>query len=243
MDHDAFHTPSGAPIAAVTAAEMREVDRVAVEAVGLSLARMMEHAGRALAQQALDRLSERGTAVVLAGGGGNGGGGLVCARHLGNRDHRTAVALDRPPAAVSGVPGEQLAILDHVGAVEVTDRADPASLPEPSLVVDALLGYGLAGAPREPAASLIEWADGVDAPVLSLDVPSGVDATTGETPGVAVRPDRILTLALPKTGLTGIDAPIALADLSIPAAVYEQAGVPGESPFGDDFCIELQPQP
>jgi NAD(P)H-hydrate epimerase len=243
MDNAAFHTSSGTPIVAATADEMREVDRVAVEAVGLSLVRMMEHAGRALARQALDRLPERGTAVVLAGGGGNGGGGLVCARHLGNRGRRTAAALDRPPAAVSGVPGEQLTILNHVDTAEVTGRADPESLPEPSLVVDALLGYGLAGAPREPAASLVNWANGVDAPVLSLDVPSGVDATTGERPGVAVRPDLTVTLALPKTGLTGVGCPLVLADLSIPAAVYEQVGVPYESPFGDAFCVELQRQP
>lgn len=237
MLSEAFHTPDGVAVPAVTAAEMRDVDRVAVETVGLTLPRMMEHAGRTLARQALDARPAAADApvVVLAGAGGNGGGGLVCARHLTNRGIPTRVVLDREPGAVTGVPGEQLAILEHTDAA-VTAGDEP---PTPSLVVDALLGYGLSGAPRGEAARLIEWTGEREVPVISLDLPSGVDATTGDTPGVAARPELTLTLALPKTGLVGRAEELVLADLSIPGSVYGRLDLPAVAPFGDGFRVEL----
>ena len=239
MEPTAFHTPDGVTVPAVTATEMRSVDDVAVETVGLTLPRMMEHAGRALAREVL---AERppdsdNPVVVLAGGGGNGGGGLVCARHLANRAIPTRVVLDREPTAISGVPGEQLAILKHTDASVTVEQAPP----RPALVVDALLGYGLRGSPRGRAATLIGWTASVTAPVVSLDVPSGVDATTGETPGPSVEPDVTLTLALPKTGLVGRPERLVLADLSIPAAVYERLDIPAVAPFGDRFRVALTP--
>jgi NAD(P)H-hydrate epimerase len=237
MESGAFQTPDGVAVPAVTADEMRDVDRVAVDTVGLTLPRMMEHAGRALARQALDARPPDSDApvVVLAGAGGNGGGGLVCARHLANRGLPTTVVLDREPGDITGVPGEQLGILDHTDA-SVTGEGEP---PAPALVVDALLGYGLRGAPRGRAATLVEWTASVGAPVLSLDVPSGVDATTGETPGASVRPDLTLTLALPKTGLAGRPEQLVLADLSVPAAVYEHLEIPAVAPFRDGFQVPL----
>ena len=236
-EQERFHTPDGTTVPAVTADEMRSVDRVAVEEVGLTLPRMMEHAGRTLASQVLDAQSpdDDGPVVVLAGGGGNGGGGLVCARHLANRGVPTTVVLDREPAALSGVPGEQLDILGHTDA-NVTGEGEP---PEPALVVDALLGYGLSGVPRDRVATLIRWTASVTTSVLSLDVPSGVDATTGEIPGVSVQPDLTLTLARPKTGLTGRPEQVVLADLGIPGAVYEELSIPAVAPFGDRFRVPL----
>ena len=239
MEATAFHTPDGVTVPAVTATEMRSVDDVAVETVGLTLPRMMEHAGRALAREVLGERppDTSNPVVVLAGGGGNGGGGLVCARHLANRAVPTRVVLDREPTAISGVPGEQLAILEHTDASVTGEQAPP----RPALVVDALLGYGLRGSPRGRAATLIEWTASVTAPVVSLDVPSGVDATTGETPGPSVEPDVTLTLALPKTGLVGRPERLVLADLSIPEAVYERLDIPAVAPFGDRFRVALTP--
>lgn len=80
------------------------------------------------------------------------------------------------------------------------DRADEA-IHQAELVVDALIGYSLCGAPQGRTAELIHLCNAHAARVLSLDVPSGLDATTGQMPGVVVRPERTLTLALPKMGL------------------------------------------
>ena len=83
MSEYLFWTEDGRPVPAVTAEQMREVDRIAVEDFGLGILQMMENAGRNLAQNAIDMLgATKGEVTVLAGAGGNGGGGLCCARHL-----------------------------------------------------------------------------------------------------------------------------------------------------------------
>lgn len=230
-----FSTPGGIEVPAISADQMRTVDRIATEVFGLSLAQMIEHAGRTLARQALDFDSER--TVVLAGNGGNGGGGLACARHLAARGRLDSVVLDRQPDEITGATATQLGILDRMDVPIVagkTERIETADL-----LVDALIGYGLTGPPHGTAAALIDQATATETPVVSLDVPSGVDATTGETPGVAIKPAQTLTLALPKTGLDGVPGALWLGDLGIPAAVYEAAAVAYSHPFGDSFSVAL----
>ena len=242
MAETPFVGPTNRPVPTVTGAEMSEVDRVAVEEVGLDLRRMMEHAGRGLAEVVLGRRRDV-PVTVLAGNGGNGGGGLACARHLANRSVSTRIVLDRDPTAIDGVTGEQLRILESMDVpIEAAGTAGSSLDVDASLdgvVVDALIGYGLSGAPRGAAAELIAAADGADGPVVSLDVPSGVHATTGEAPGAAIEPDVTATLALPKTGLTAISGDLRLIDLSIPDTVYERVGLTYDSPFGNQFVVPL----
>jgi NAD(P)H-hydrate epimerase len=76
-------------------------------------------------------------------------------------------------------------------------------------------------------------------PTVSLDVPSGIDATTGETMGEAVAPTRTVTLALPKTGLDARTGELYLADISIPRTVYDRLDIEYEPPFGDDDWVRL----
>lgn len=231
MEESAFETTDGLHVTAVTAEEMRAVDRVAVEDVGIELLGMMENAGRTLAGQ----VSQIGDEPVLvaAGNGGNGGGGLACARHLANRGVAVDVVLDREPGELSGAAATQYGILDETD-VPVTVGPERGPDSAPSVVVDALIGYGLGGTVREPAASLIHELNGLGASMVSLDVPSGVDATTGDAHGAAINPDRILTLALPKTGLVKRDEPLVLADISIPATVYDRLDIAYEKPFTPD---------
>jgi NAD(P)H-hydrate epimerase len=231
---DTFATADGRPVPAVTADAMRAVDRVAVEETGPRLLSMMENAGRTLAAAA--RESSAGPVAVLAGGGGNGGGGLACARHLANQGHEARVALDRPPGELEGASATQW---EPLAASGVTPGEPAAVLDDAALAVDAVLGYGLSGAPRGRAAELVEVIQRFDGPTLSLDVPSGVDATTGEAPGAAVAPDRTLTLALPKTGLLQVGGALALADIGIPAVVFERAGLDYESPFDGRYRVDL----
>ncbi len=232
-----FRTERGVLVPAVTADQMRDVDRVAVEEFGLDLMQMMENAGRNLAWHAIDMLGgEPGPVAILAGGGGNGGGGLCCARHLHNRGYEVRLVLDRDTGALRGAAASQLQILNAAG-LEVTAPDESVGVGEAQdaigcarVVVDALIGYSLRGAPRGRAAELI-WACNRHGRVLSLDVPSGLDATTGEAPGAAVRPGRTLTLALPKTGLGEVPGDLYLADIGIPPEVYERLGLTYRSPF------------
>ncbi|MFD1564481.1 NAD(P)H-hydrate epimerase [Haloarchaeobius amylolyticus] len=235
MDLDAFRTATGHNVTAVTAEEMRDVDRVAVEEYGLSLLQMMEQAGRGLACEVLD-LSRDGPVVVLAGGGGNGGGGLACARHLANREIPVTVVLDRQPTELTGVVASQYELLDRMG---ISIRTDVSTVEIPAVVVDALVGYGLQEPLRGPPRELVWWAENTEAKILSLDVPSGIDATTGGASGDTIHPIRTFTLALPKTGLLETAGKLILGDISVPAAVYETLEIPYTPPFDHKFAIRI----
>ena len=234
-----FRTPDGRDVPAVTAAEMREVDRVAVEVVGLPLLSMMENAGRNLASVARSMLADRGDSavsgpvVVFAGGGG----GLACVRHLANHGVDVRVVLDRDPASLDGAPATQYGVLATDGVVGEPPTADEtavtALLANAMLVVDALIGYGRTSAPRGRARDLIALLGEADSHTVSLDVPSGVNATTGSRPDVSVSPDVTLTLALPKSGLAADDANLYLGDIGSPASVFRTAGIDDPSHFDD----------
>jgi NAD(P)H-hydrate epimerase len=186
---DTFVTASGTHVPAVTAETMRDVDRIAVEDVGLQLRQMMENAGRTVAHRVAATGDE--PVVVVAG---NGGGGLACARHLHNHDVRVAVVLDRDPDASTGAAAQQYRVLDATDIPVTSGVEGLAAFDRIGVIVDALVGYGLDGPVRDPACSLVEEANRRDAGVVSLDIPSGIDATTGETLGAAVHPETTVTL-------------------------------------------------
>jgi len=235
-----FRTDDGLELPTVTAKEMREVDRVAVGEFGLGVLQMMENAGRSLAMHAVEMLSERaGRVAVLAGAGGNGGGGLCCARHLRNHGVGVDLVLDRPPARLTGAAAEQFRVLAESGAKPVPEEDVARALGGASMVVDALTGYGLVGAPRGRIAELIDIANQSAGRILSLDVPSGVNATTGDILGEAIRPERTLTLALPKTGLAHIPGELYVADIGIPVEVYERLGILVVLFFGDQYSVRV----
>ena len=227
-------------VPAVTAEQMREVDRIAVEEFGLGMLQMMENAGRNLAENVIEMLAGiDGEVTVLAGSGGNGGGGLCAARHLHNRGYKVNLILDRDASALTSAAANQLRILHAAGLRPLEPSIAEDSIRRAEVVVDALIGYSLRGAPRGRTAELIELCNRNAPQVLSLDVPSGLDATTGETPGVAVRPDRTLTLALPKTGLAVISGEIYLADIGIPPEVFRPLGLSFAPLFRDRTWISL----
>ena len=238
-----FRTESGHVVPAITAAQMREVDQIAVEEFGLGLLQMMENAGRDLAGNVMELLgTAAGRVVVLAGAGGNGGGGIACARHLHNHGFDVAIVLDRDAATLTGAPAAQLATLAAAGLAPANSGEAPGLVRRADLVVDALIGYSLAGAPRGRTAELIALCNASASRVLALDVPSGLDATTGETPGIVVRPDRTLTLALPKTGLARVPGDLYLADIGIPPEVYARLGIALASIFGNEYWLRLDRQ-
>jgi NAD(P)H-hydrate epimerase len=235
-----FQTEDGDRVPAVTGEQMREVDRIAVEEFGLGILQMMENAGRNLAGNVREMLEGAGEEVsVVAGAGGNGGGALCCARHLHNRGIVVSVILDRSPEAYTGAAGTQLQILRAAGLRPVESSEAPEALRRAQVVVDGLIGYGLRGSPQGRTAELIEWCNQYAARVLSNDLPSGLNATTGEAPGPVVRADRTLTLALPKTGLQHVPGDLYLADIGIPPDLYLGLGLTVRLPFRETYWIRL----
>lgn len=235
-----FFTQDGIDVPAVTAEQMREVDRIAVDETGPNLFQMMENAGRNLALLAMSLLGDAGTSariVVLAGSGGNGGGGICAARHLANRGIDVGLCV-AAPGRLEAVPAFQRKIFRSTRGRDIVAaslNAEPVDL-----VIDALIGYGLRSAPRGPVAELIRWANDSGAAILALDVPSGVDATSGQRPGEALKPHWTMALALPKTGLlpqnTGA---LFLADIGIPEGVYRRLGLTYVSPFARGCWVPL----
>ena len=168
-----------------TAAEMSRVDAHAQD-LGIPGGVLMERAGVAMARIALERYSP-GQALVVCGGGNNGGDGFVIAREL----HRSGVevAVLATKSEYEGDPATNLEVLRNL-QVRFVARVDlDAELGSADLIVDALLGTGFSGEVREKEAGIIEQMNSAEAPVLAVDVPSGVDGAKGEVQGVGVSAD------------------------------------------------------
>lgn len=238
-----FETAMGIRVPDVTASDMRRVDEVAVASFGIDLLQMMENAGRALADSVLE-LREGGSVTVVAGAGGNGGGGMAAARHLHGRAVEVRVVASRPEERWSDATARQARILRASGVPIDGPEMAEAAVAEAEVAVDALIGYGLRAPVEGTDAQLIRTLNRFARRIVSLDLPSGLDATDGAIGGPIVRPRRTLTLALPKTGLADPTADVAetlLADLGIPPEVFAQAGIPNyRTPFRGESRVPLR---
>ena len=239
-------------IPALTPDQMSRVDRIMVDELGVEVLQLMEVAGQAVAVWARERFlggDARGKSVlVLAGSGGNGGDGMVAARFLHGWGAHPAVWLSHDADTLQGAAAHQLRSLRTLGLPIhpplQPDQHDAGALPGADLIIDALLGFGLSGPPSGPAARLIVAANAHPAPVLAVDLPSGVDARTGDPYDPCIRADATLTLALPKTGLlTPAARPVigelVVADIGIPPEVYARVGVRVGPVFAEQSIVTL----
>jgi NAD(P)H-hydrate epimerase len=180
------------------AARMRAIDRWAIDVRGVPSLDLMERAGAGVAR-AVERLVPDGPVVVVCGSGNNGGDGLVAARLLREAAREVTVVCISPPARLTG---DALASLERLPGADPLDLAQGvAALGGASVIVDALLGTGFAGEPRGTVADAIDAIESCSAPVVSVDVPSGVDASTGVVCGAAVHAAATVTFHMAKPGL------------------------------------------
>jgi hydroxyethylthiazole kinase-like uncharacterized protein yjeF len=179
-----------------TAEEMSRVDKGA-QALGIPGGFLMERAGVGMARVALQALAPQ-RALVVAGGGNNGGDGFVVARELYRAGVEVAVLVTKDE--YGGDPGTNFEVLRNLGVRFVRSDELEAELGRADLVVDALLGTGFSGEVREKEARIIENMNDSVAPILAVDIPSGVDGATGEVHGVAVRADVTVCAHAAKVG-------------------------------------------
>ncbi|HEV2139472.1 MAG TPA: NAD(P)H-hydrate epimerase [Nitrososphaerales archaeon] len=213
----------------LTAEEMAQADRIAIEEFGIDVVVLMENAGLqvgVLARKMLGGTVAGRSVCVVAGKGNNGGDGLVAARHLHNWGAKVTVVLGAEKGDLRDVPAKQLRILEKMG-VEVNCPAGGFDGAE--LLVDALLGYGSKGNPKEPVAGLIRKINSSGIPVLGVDVPSGMDATTGEPGEPCIAANATVTFGLLKTGFLNRESmrfvgELYLADISLPEQIYRKYG-------------------
>ncbi|MBA4180916.1 MAG: NAD(P)H-hydrate epimerase [Anaerolinea sp.] len=237
----------------VTAAQMRDVQRVAQEEYAIDILQMTENAGRSIAQLALAMLGGRGRArrvVVMAGGGNKGAAGLAAARNLANWGASVEPVLAGVEEDSSFTARRQLQILRNSGIVdagdmEATEIALEDQLARADLVIDALVGYGLEGPPVGIAAAVTELAVASTRPILAVDVPTGINATTGQVSVPAIRAITTLMLDLPKRGLLepavrAYVGELYLADLGIPLSVHERLGLRVSGIFDEGPIVRLK---
>ena len=180
------------------AAGMRAADSWAIEDRGVPSLELMEAAGAAVAE-AVRGLAAAGPVRVVCGKGNNGGDGLVAARHLERTGYEVEVVLLWPAAELSPDARANLARLE--GPVREAGPGEAADLLHGSgAVVDAIFGTGFSGAPRAPADGAIEAINRCRAGVVSADIPSGVDASTGEAAGAAVEAEVTVSFHAAKVG-------------------------------------------
>lgn len=213
-------------LAYLTSEEMGEADREAINGFGIDVLSLMENAGTAVAT--LARLLLEGSVVgrrvgVLVGKGNNGGDGLVAARHLHNWGADVRVVLsDRE--AIGQVPSRQLTAVEKAG-VPVYGAGGP--LADCDLLIDSLLGYNSKGNPREPVRDIILNANASGVLILAVDIPSGLDATTGEPNDPCLIARATLTLGFLKTGFLNprcrqYVGQLYLGDVSLPLEIYKK---------------------
>ncbi len=214
----------------VTREEMTEIDRRAIEEYKIPSLILMENAGKCAAGVALKMLKkQKGKKVSLfSGKGNNGGDGMVTARHLMNKGYEViCYLLGKKEEIVSEPVKRNLKILEKM-KIAIREISDLDSLlkfrreiENSRLLLDAIFGIGLAGKVRSPYCEIIDYINSLRKPVLSLDIPSGLDANTGIVSVTAIVATRTVTFALPKKGLFLNDSPkysgkITVAEISIP---------------------------
>ncbi len=226
-----------------TAEQMRGFDRRASEEFGVPSIVLMENAGRSVFETVRENLGslEWKHVTVVAGRGNNGGDGFVVARHLHDAGARVSVFLLGKPEDVRGDARVNLDILLESGipVPSITSADEIAvSLTHSHLVVDAIFGTGLRGEVTGLPADVIRAISAARKPTVAVDIPSGMDADTGEILGVCVRADTTVTFALPKIGLltypgAACVGKLVVADIGIPKCLYEEVTVE----FLDDAMV------
>jgi NAD(P)H-hydrate epimerase len=235
-------------VPAIAGEAMARIDRIMMDELGVDTLQLMELAGYGVAdairQHAGIDLTSRPRILALAGTGGNGGDAMVAARLLQAWGAEASVVLARPRSAFSGIAAHQLSILDRMG-IPADEPEGIQSLPGADLVIDGLLGFSLRGDPRGDLVRLIAMANEHPAPTVAIDLPSGLEATSGRVGDPCIRAAMTVTLALPKRGLmeaaVDLTGPIWVADIGVPAGVYEDVGavVPGDL-FAESSLVRVR---
>lgn len=193
--------------------QVRQFDRRAIAEYGLPGVVLMENAGRGVADL-ISTLQPRGSVVILCGQGNNGGDGFVIARHLELRGYSVRVLAwlkerAQPPgdgsaSAIQALGDAELnlRVLERAGSSlrRMTDASLGDELSDASLIVDALLGTGAQGEPREPLSSVIEAANASGLPIVAVDLPSGMDCDTGKPARHTIRAAHTCTFVALKRG-------------------------------------------
>lgn len=206
------------------AAQMNQVFMLATGKYGLDGRVLIEHAARTMVEL-IEHLAPDGPILTVAGRGHNGACGLATARLLAARGRQVWAVPTHDASNYSGIPHEQLEQLKHYPNVRVKSSVPKMKF---GCAVDAAIGTRLDGPPRGRALDMITVLNRQTCTVVALDVPTGLDADDGSTPGEVVQATATLALAAPKRGAKpgGAVGELYLADLALPPALYGDLDLP-----------------
>ncbi|MCG8325877.1 MAG: NAD(P)H-hydrate epimerase, partial [Thiotrichales bacterium] len=228
-----------------SAAQVRELDRLAIEEHGIPGLTLMERAGNACFATLRERWPDARNMTVLCGLGNNAGDGYVIARLAHEQKIKVSVLQLGDAAKLQGDAASAHAAMQSAG---LTTSEYQGRLPSADVYIDALFGTGL---DREVAGdwrSIIEQLNAIDTPCLAVDIPSGLHADTGNVLGAAVHADCTVTFIGRKRGMsTGAAADhcghITFNDLEVPAAIYSGIDSATRLIAWNDFSKQLRPRP
>jgi NAD(P)H-hydrate epimerase len=214
----------------LTREQVRTIDRLASERYGIPAVVLMENAARAVAEAAKQMIGPKpsGVVIFLCGGGNNGGDGMAAARHLHNAGVSVEVMLTADP---SKYVGEAMTNWQIVKAMKLpTGRGDFSyiSRQKPALIVDAIFGTGLTEPPRQPFQELLDGIEKCGAPILAVDIPSGMDCDRGVPAGVGcIKAKRTVTFVAEKIGFASPSAKqytgeVTVGDIGCPRELIEE---------------------
>ena len=226
----------------VTAAEMRQIDQDTIEGIGIPGIVLMETAGSAIVRAIERRYPTCQRIGIFVGKGNNGGDGIVIARQLAHVGRDVYLFLVSPPDSFTGEAQTNFQIAKRLGLPieEILSEKEgwkPGSLEawkrliaNCELLVDAILGTGLRGTVRDPIATIINAINRLPTPILSVDLPSGLDADTGHPLGTCIQADRTVTIGLPKRGLlmhpgAELTGKLEVVDIGFPEQVVDAQNV------------------
>lgn len=216
----------------ITKEQARKIDKFAQKKLGISTLLLMENAGRATSDAALEMLKDSGKVAIFCGRGNNGGDGFVCARHLVTRGVGVGVYLAARHDDVKNEARVNLDILKALGISinEVMDREtlDKIEFKKYSLIIDALLGVGLSGEIKGIVENIISSINNSGIPVLSVDIPSGLNADTGEVLGICTVATKTITFVSKKTGMAEVNSShycgeILVRDIGLPWDFFSES--------------------
>jgi len=216
----------------VTRETMQAIDRRAIEEYGIPALVLMEHAGKGVAEICMKHFGVQSSVAVACGKGNNGGDGFVAARHLWNAGVRVDLYLFAEESSLKPDPRVYFEICKKLGmpitSVDLNQKLawHPNIFQKHAVWVDALFGVGLKNRLREPYLLWIHALNRAERDVLAVDIPSGLDANTGEVMGAAVKAQVTAAMALPKTGFYKGEGPsstgkIEVVDIGLPRTLLE----------------------
>ena len=218
---------------AVTASQMKEIDRLAQERFAIPSIILMENAGRAAAEEILKRY-KKGSCAVFCGRGNNGGDGFVTARYLKKNGIKPVIFLLGKISDIRNKdPFINLTILKRIGVrvIEISEARDFERAKRDfryNFVIDAIFGIGFKGKLPEKISTLINFLNKTKKTIYSLDVPSGMDATTGEVDSTSIKAYKTITFGLLKKGFLlkkskSYTGRVLVKDIGFPCELIERS--------------------